>query len=294
MYHYTLVVAICLLAAGLSAQTETELPRTQWSFGSGLWLPLVVNEADVYREVRTDYTIGHSLDVEARRSRWFSYVLTLGVDRREGVTSWGVVPINTDLNLAEPEPAFPETRSIDHVDQQFRRIYGGVGGQVNVRLGQGDLSMALLATAGQNRLTQTVSFGQLQIPLVLIGDPVERRELGPSGALDRQVYVTYRPILQAGARGHLQYTYWISRGLAVRMGGYLNVHQGRLSGDYVTGSESAYQVKHEGYPSGFDDGPRLGIEGNSLPRRAHFVTPSPTALQLQGGLHFGIICKPGN
>ena len=130
MYRYTLVFAICLLTTGLSAQTEIELPRTQWSFGYGLWLPLGVNEADVYRQVRTDYAIGHSIDVEARRSRWFSYVFTLGVDRREGVTSWGVVPINTELSLAEPTPLYPETRNVDHVDQQFRRIYGGAGGAV--------------------------------------------------------------------------------------------------------------------------------------------------------------------
>ena len=170
----------------------------------------------------------------------------------------------------------------------------GLGGQFNLHLGQGDLSLALLATAGWNRLTQTVTFGSLIIPVFSSDDPDRPNEPDAARTLSQEVYVTYRPILQAGARGQLQYTYWISRGLAVRMGGYLNVHQGRLSGDYVTGPEIAYQVKHEGYPSGFDDGPRLGIEGNSLPGRNYFVTPSPTALQLQGGLHFGIICKPGN
>ncbi len=118
------------------------------------------------------------------------------------MTSWGVVPINTELNLAEPQPAFPETRNVDHVDQQFRRVYLGAGGQLNLRVKQGDLSLALLATAGRNKLTQSVSFGQLVIPLILIGDLVERRELGPSGALDQRVYITYRPMLQAGARGN--------------------------------------------------------------------------------------------
>ncbi len=63
MYRYTLLLVYCLLTFGLSAQADTDLPRTQWSFGYGLWLPLGVDEADVYRPVSTDYAIGHSLDV---------------------------------------------------------------------------------------------------------------------------------------------------------------------------------------------------------------------------------------
>ncbi len=54
------------------------------------------------------------------------------------------------------------------------------------------------------------------------------------------------------------------------MGGYLNLHQGKLSGDYVTVPQVAYQVEREEYPFGFDGGPRRGIEGNR-PARARIL-----------------------
>ena len=285
MHRLYLLLVCGLIVRLLPAQEAADAPRTQWSFGYGIWFPLAVDEADVLREVTTGYAIGHSIDVEARRSRWFSYLITLGVDRREGVTSWGTVPINTSLNTSNPN--YLSERNIDHVDQQFRRLYVGVGGQVNLRVGQGDLNLGALATVGQNKTWQTVAYGYLGIATVI--NDQGPNTLGPSGALDKFAHIHYQPILQTGARLQLQYTYWFSRQVAFAAGGYYAGSKGRLRGDYIRASRIAYQIQRIDYQFEY----YTGIDGYGIPAESYFVTPSPTALQTQWGAHLMIIYKPG-
>ncbi|CAH0999387.1 hypothetical protein LEM8419_00685 [Neolewinella maritima] len=270
-----LLLSMCTVLP-LAGQTDS-LPQTgpQLSYALSLYNPL--GAADDYR--------GASLDAEARLHRNFSLLLSLGRLEREEVTSWAGLPLQRLANVPLP-PNWPSERLNDVVIQQTLRVYVGLGGQLNLRVGSGDLALSGLLTVGPTRLRQLATYGRLILPTQAGSNPPE--VLPPSG-LSGTATLRYLAPVQLGAVVQLHYTHWLSRHLALRIGTGLFNHGLATWNTYRDGEPARYELREIDYQGAH----RIGVENYPLPEEESIPTPDPTAHERHVlAFNVGMIYKP--
>ena len=270
----------------LPAQDSLSRSATEWSFGlhlehygtsTGAQGPQMASE------------LGHSggfyLDAEARVAPRFSWLFGLGYQTFDGWASWGEVPLDNPFRDIPPAN-FVDSRLADNVTQHWRRLYVGAGAQANLRIGSGDLSFGALLALDRTDLTQTIAYGSSVVGNLCDGTSCEG--LAASRMLDGTATIRYRPVYRPGGRLRLLYTHWLSREVALRFGGTLDVVAGRLAGQHREAPENRFAVKGIHYTTDI----RRGVEDYALPEEVYFVTPSPTATYWLPGISAGLVFKP--
>lgn len=213
-----------------------------------------------------EYTFATSLDLELRRGERFSWVLTVGQEVEEG-KEFQTVPF--------PIPGDTPISQTLEVERQFRRTYVGGGAQFNQLFGPGDLNITLLATLGQNKLV----YGDAQD--VLVSQP-------NNAMADIQTYADrgkFYPVYQTGGRLQLTYTTWAWERLAVRAGVFMSLNGGLTIGNYDR-TNGRYKFHSERVTN--------SDVVNIITDYESFITASPDAIRLYGGLGIGVVYRLNN
>ncbi len=265
---------LSLTGGRLLAQLPDSLNPSRLSYGMNLYVP-----------ARIAYSYGVSFDVEARVHRRFSWLATLGRSSEDDTYGFsGGVPVDT--TLAGRPGDFPRTRGPGSIQEQFVRYYAGAGGQVNFRIGSGDLSLGALLTLGINSLQQTLAFGDQQ--LQELPGPDGTLTPGPPRGLFGTATIRYRSVVQPGARLQLHYTRWISPTLALRGGIAGNLWGTDRRTSFGAGERLKYEVRDVQYQPGFDP----ARDNYPLPAPEYIPTPRPEQVRLHLHWNLGIVYKP--
>ena len=272
---------IQLVSTGAVGQATDTLPRLQLSYAAHLWQPSDYRYSGGGTPfAERSYEPGISLEVEARLHPAVSLLATAGTEVERGWVDYGNLPVarpggSDDVFLRQFRP----------VERQFRRIYLGLGAQVNARIGHGDLSLGGVATYGALLLRDMVTVGHVE---PIRGVPGSNFVRPPAEGIGYTAQLRYAAVGQIGGRAHLVYTYWIDQRFAVRAGGYLSLAGVATTGGHERGTPDRYQLKSIIHSEGFD--PRTADYG--LPAPSLLDPGDPTRRVGQNGFLVGMIFRP--
>ena len=275
----------CVLAfasgRATAAPPADTLPRVQLSYAAHLWQPTDYRYAGGETPfAERSYEPGVSLEVEARLHPAFSLLATAGTEVERGWVDFGDLPV---ARAGGSDDVF--LRPFRPVERQYRRFYLGLGAQVNVRIGHGDLSLGGLATYGALLLLDMVTVGDVE---PIRGIPGSNFVRPPAAGIAYTARLRYAAVGQIGGRAHLVYTYWVDQRFAVRAGGYLSLAGVATTGGHERGTPDRYRLKSIIHSEDFD------------PRKANYGLPAPSLLDPgdptrrvgQTGLLVGIVFRP--
>jgi hypothetical protein len=281
MRNLLTIPILALYSLGLTGQSTDTLPAFQLTYGLTVWQPGLYVSPYFQDAITANYNPGISLNVEARVGRGLSWIGTVGTEKRTDRAIYG-----TDLPLPVTRPPGSDggdviPRWFMAVNRQWRRYYLGLGGQVNLRIGRGDLSLQLTGNFGPDFFRDVVSAGDLEL---------RRRgtQVLPPRGLFGSATLHYGPVWQTGARSQLAYAYWVDQRFAIQLGAYISVRGGLTLGKEVRGDVPRYQLRK----IEFTDDIRPAVDNYLLPLREDLPPVDPTEELWETGLSLGFIYKP--
>ena len=233
----------------------------------------------------SEHASGLAFEAELRRSRRFSWILTLGQDWEKGKAAWGTVPVSYP-GLNPDDPPYTALVDFDDIAQSYARFYLGAGPQYNRRIGNGDLSGSAVFNLGYGELSQRVTYQTQHVFQAYDPGPGEPEEILYKQLIN--VVVKYHGLVQPGLRLQLRYTWWFTPEFAVRAGGFVQGF-GVLA---INKYEKSTPARHRDVTVLTDQSTRFFDRSFGFPDRAYYQSRSPEAVQLRTGLTVGLVYKP--